>query len=61
MEELHDRSLIEPRLRHDQAAIVDLSSWKQSHVLGARFQLEMARETSMIEARSSSDRGPIAA
>ena len=50
VEELHDRGPIKPRSWRDRAAIVDLSSWKQSHDLGARFQPKMAEETSTIEA-----------
>ena len=62
-EELHDRSLIEPRSRRDRATIVDISSRNHLHdhrtAPSGESRSQSWPDRGSIVARSRHDRGPI--
>ena len=61
MEEHHDRGPIEPRSRHDRAAIVTPSGRINLHDLPKGILKDRNHDWTTIVARSRRDRGPIMA
>ena len=57
VEELHDRSPIEPRSRRDRAAIVERSMRNQLHDRQTGCREDLQRDRRPIDARSGHDRG----